>query len=173
MSTNITLRRRALHYGTGDGFDLTLGSVAPRAAYTEIPTFGICAPSQPFSVNNGDVIIFTRNLYTGTAGGIGYGPIVAYKSNFSYVDYYGLSGSQVDTEGRNVRQVTIDGTKAFVNFVIDMRYIDDTYVYNVTQGKYLFRGNNIPSDYIPQLGGVVKHLYFNNLCRHYGERMAA
>lgn len=153
MSTNITLRRRALHYGTGDGFDLTLGSIAPSRAYTEIPTFAICAPSQPFSVNAEDVIIFTRNLASGSLGGIKYGPFVAYGSDLSYIDYYSTSGSQVDTEGRNVRQITLNRNAAFVNFVIDLRYIDDTYVYNVTQGKYLFRGNNISSDYIPQLGG--------------------
>lgn len=152
MSTNITLRRRALHYGTGDGFDLTLGSVAPSRAYTEIPTFAICAPSQPFSVNARDVIIFTRNLVSGSLGGIKFGPLVTYGSDLSYLNYYSTSGSQVDTEGRNVRQITLNGA-AFVSFVIDLRYIDDTYVYNVTQGKYLFRGNNIPSDYIPQLGG--------------------
>ena len=147
MSTNITLRRRALHYGTGDGFDLTLGSIAPsRGAYTEIP------PSQPFSVNNGDIIIFTRNLANGSIGGISYGPLVSYKSDLSYLDYYSTSGSQVDTDGRNVRQITLSRNPAFASFVIDLRYIDDTYVYNVTQGKYLFRGNNIPSDYIPQLG---------------------
>lgn len=151
MSANIILRRRTLHYGTGDGFDLTLGSVAPSRAYTEIPTFGICAPSQPFSVNNGDIIIFTRNLASGFVGGISYGPFVVYESDLSYSNYYIMSGSQVDTEGRNVRQITL-GAVAFASFVIDLRYIDDTYVYNVTQGKYLFRGNNIPSDYIPQLG---------------------
>lgn len=152
MSTNITLRRRALHYGTGDGFDLTLGSIAPSRAYTEIPTFAICAPSQPLSVNGRDVIIFTRNFVSGNIGGISYGPIVTYRSDLSYLDYYSQSGSQVDTDGRNVRQVTLNGNAAFVSFVIVLRYIDDTYVYNVTQGKYLFRGNNIPSDYIPQLG---------------------
>ena len=152
MSTNIILRRRALHYGTGDGFDLTLGSIAPSRAYTEIPTFGICAPSQPFSVNGRDVIIFTRNLLSGNMGGINYGPLVTYRSDLSYLDYYSTSGSQVDTGGRNVRQITLGGNAAFVSFVIDLRYIDDTYVYNVTQGKYLFRGNNIPSGYIPQLG---------------------
>lgn len=104
MSANIILRRRTLHYGTGDGFDLTLGSIAPSRAYTEIPTFGICAPSQPFSVNGRDVIIFTRNLVNGNIGGINYGPLVAYKSDLSYLTDYGTSGSQVDTDGRNVPQ---------------------------------------------------------------------
>lgn len=57
-----------------------------------------------------------------------------YDANYQFVDYWSMSGTTTRTAGANVRYIR-------VCFYIED--IDDSYVYDNTHGKYLFKGKNI------------------------------
>lgn len=136
----LIFRRRTMTLEDGQVYVLGASSGGNNQYFSDF-VFEKAVNEQPIPLIGGHTIIFTRNIDV----------IRVYKEDQKFLDYYGIFGSQVDTGGRNVRQVTLNNQTRYVGICLRYSTLDDSYVYEKTEGKYLYRGKNIPSDYIPEI----------------------
>lgn len=139
--SNLVFRRRAMMITDDDEVYILGATSGERGNYFDDFTFTMAVNQNPIPIMGGDTLIFTRNILH----------IKVYNEQKKYLDYYGTYGSQVDTAGRNVRQVKIHSSARWVGVCLNMTTFFDSYVYNVTQEKFLFKGANIPEDYVPEI----------------------
>lgn len=142
-SPNIIFYRRQLMPFMMNGVRFLVGeewNPAGASGRKQVPV--PCASEELYPVAAGDVVIFTINIYR----------ITLHNAEGKYVDFFTIRDNGTkDTQGRAVRQVTNLSSWPLWGLAVLLHDHADVYIYNITQQRYIIKGDNIPDDYIPQI----------------------